>query len=146
MCVCASLRSSAGYHLGEFGSWRKGTVRELATRVPLIIRAPWKPATLGARSSDLVELIDLYKTVAALAGAPPPEEGVAGVDLSPLFDDGASSLSTSAPRTAARPLKRAAFSQIPRCRVNATWSHYCSKESWNANTCARVESNACTSN
>ncbi len=66
------LYSDHGYHLGEYGSCRKGTLFGLAARVPLIIRAPWKPRSVGQRTSTLAELVDLYPTVAALAGAPAP--------------------------------------------------------------------------
>ena len=59
---------------------------ELATRVPLIIRAPWIP-TSPRRSAALVELVDLAPTVAALAGIRlPADEVFDGVSLVPLLD------------------------------------------------------------
>ena len=55
-----------GWHLGELGEFRKFTNFELATRVPLIIRAPW--LTMTPRYSGLVELVDMLPTMAELAG------------------------------------------------------------------------------
>ena len=36
-----ALFGDHGWHLGEGGLWAKYTNMELATRVPLMIRAPW---------------------------------------------------------------------------------------------------------
>ena len=53
------------------------------TRVPMILRAPHLPSGV---SNLLVESVDLYPTVASLAGLPPPPD-LDGVDLTPLFHD-----------------------------------------------------------
>ncbi|MEL6898151.1 MAG: sulfatase-like hydrolase/transferase, partial [Planctomycetota bacterium] len=58
-----------GYHLGEQGLWGKTTNFELDTRVPLIVRMPQMQAA-GKPTSSLVELVDLYPTLAELAGLP----------------------------------------------------------------------------
>ena len=50
----------------------KKTNFELGVRVPFIIRAPWIPQSLGARTPVLAELLDLYPTLAELAGLEPP--------------------------------------------------------------------------
>ncbi len=62
-----------GYHLGEQGLWGKTTNFELDTRVPLIIRAPGV-TTPGSSSGMLVELVDLFPTLAELAGLPLPQQ------------------------------------------------------------------------
>lgn len=86
----------------EHNIWGKHTNFELGTRVPLIISAPGQPA--GVTSSALVESVDLYPTIASLAGlAMPPD--VDGIDLTPLLNQ---------PEPQA-PLKKAVFSEYPRC-------------------------------
>lgn len=74
-----------------------------STQVPLLVRAP----RVGAQAAVYpgpVELVDLYPTLAALAGLPPPPAAWAlpGVDLSPALWGGPVA-------------KAAAFSQITRC-------------------------------
>ena len=78
-----------GYHLGEHGEWAKHTNFELNHRVPLLIRAPWKPASAGRHvNHTFVELLDLYRTIVALTEpGMEVEEDVEGQDLSVLFDD-----------------------------------------------------------
>jgi arylsulfatase A-like enzyme len=60
-----------GYHLGEQALWTKMTNFELGTRVPLIVNAPGQ-GTTGQRTRALVELVDLYPTLAQLCGLPLP--------------------------------------------------------------------------
>ena len=50
-------------HLGEYQMWEKRTLWENSARVPLVIRAPWLKSMVGKRSQELVELVDLYRTV-----------------------------------------------------------------------------------
>ena len=66
-----------GWHLGEHDLWCKMTNRETGTRVPLILRAPWIAASVGGVAAGLAEAVDLYPTLAELAGVPLPT-GAAG--------------------------------------------------------------------
>lgn len=75
--------SDHGYHLGEHGWWGKNTLYEESLRVPLMISAP-RPAVAGKVSSRPVELLDLYPTLADLAGLEPPR-GLEGRSLRPLL-------------------------------------------------------------
>jgi iduronate 2-sulfatase len=42
--------------------WQKETNFELGVRVPLIMRAPWLPNSVGAVTHALVEAVDLFPT------------------------------------------------------------------------------------
>ena len=56
---------------------------ELTNRVPLIIRAPAFAASAGKRTTVFYDHVDLYPTLAELAGLPSPQPAI-GTELSPL--------------------------------------------------------------
>ena len=95
-----------GYATGQHGYWEKKANFDAIVRVPLIIKAPAKAAAAGRMAATFIDLVDVFPTLAALAGLPPPP-GVDGEDLSAAFD---------APGT---PQKGVAFHQYPACGMKA---------------------------
>ena len=73
-----------GYHLGEKGKWSKhGSLLEDGARTPLLICDPNSKGN-GKACFRIVELVDLYPTLAEVCGLPAPT-GVDGVSLKPLL-------------------------------------------------------------
>ena len=72
-----------GFHLGDHGMWGKHTTMEQANRVPLMIHVPGEK---GAYTSTLVELMDLFPTLAQLAGLEAPGN-LQGKSLAPVLKD-----------------------------------------------------------
>ncbi len=76
--------SDHGYHLGEHnGIWQKRTLFEQGARAPLIIKAPGAKGN-GQACRRIVEFVDVYPTLTALAGIPMPQ-AVEGRSLVPLL-------------------------------------------------------------
>jgi iduronate 2-sulfatase len=75
--------SDHGYHLGEHDFWAKVSLRDESAGVPLIISVPGKQPAV---CESLVELLDLYPTVAELCGLEVPER-IQGIDISSTLDD-----------------------------------------------------------
>lgn len=100
-----ALIGDHGWQLGEHNIWGKHTNFELATRVTLIVSVP---GLAPGVSNALVESVDLYPTIAAVAGLPAPPD-LNGVDLSPLIKE---------PGSAA--INKVAYSEHPRCPTDVT--------------------------
>lgn len=77
--------SDHGYNLTEHGQWKKQSLFEEVARVPLFIAAPNAKGN-GKVSKRVVELIDLYPTLAKLCGMEPPSY-LAGADLTSLLSN-----------------------------------------------------------
>jgi uncharacterized sulfatase len=75
-----------GWHLSEKGFFAKGTLFEIAIRSPLIIVDPRREASAGRVCRRIVQFVDIYPTLADLAGLPLPA-ALEGVSLRPLLDD-----------------------------------------------------------
>lgn len=77
-----------GWHLGDHGYWTKHTTYEQANRIPLIIVAPGV-AKPGSVTRQLAETVDIYPTLAELAGLPKPEgpQPMDGVSLVPVLKE-----------------------------------------------------------
>ncbi len=80
------LTSDHGYQLGEHFMWGKVTLFEQCARVPLVIRVPGSEAPQGRTSPELVELVDLFPTLAELSSSEPPSH-LQGRSLVPLIND-----------------------------------------------------------
>lgn len=79
------LWSDHGYHLGEKDISGKNTLWERSTRVPLIFAGPG--VTAGQVCKRPAELIDMYPTLAELAGLPQPGHELEGLSLVPQLTD-----------------------------------------------------------
>ncbi|MDG1896960.1 MAG: sulfatase [Fuerstiella sp.] len=84
------LTSDHGYQLGEHFMWGKVTLFEVCDRVPLVVRVPSISKTgqtvAGSSSEGLVELVDLFPTLAELCNVTPPDD-VQGRSLVPMLND-----------------------------------------------------------
>ncbi len=77
--------SDHGYHLGEKGQWRKYTLWEDSTHVPLIVVGPGVTSP-GTRSAAPVSSLDIYPTIVDLAGLTAPDH-LEGHSLRPILED-----------------------------------------------------------
>ncbi len=89
-----------GWKLGEHDAWCKHSNCENDANAPLLIAVPGRKSA-GRTTDALVEFVDIYPTLADLAGLPLPGH-LEGISFAPVIDN------------PARPWKKAAFSQYPR--------------------------------
>lgn len=77
-----------GFHLGDLGIWTKHTNYEQANRIPICFVAPGTTAE-GASTKQLAETVDIFPTLAELAGLPAPQgpQPIDGVSLVPVLKD-----------------------------------------------------------
>lgn len=92
--------SDHGYHLADHGLWQKQSLFERSLRVPLIIAVPDAKAR-GQAARGVVEMLDLYPTLAAACSLQAPDS-LARTSLVPMLD------------ASAKSVKAAAFSQLRR--------------------------------
>jgi arylsulfatase A-like enzyme len=92
-----------GWKLGEHSAWAKHSNTENDTHAPLLISVPGMKRA-GATTKALVEFVDIYPSLAELAGLQLPAH-LEGTSFKPLLDD------------PERPWKSAAFSQYPRNKL-----------------------------
>ena len=77
-----------GFHLGDLGIWTKHTNYEQANHIPILIVAPGVTSP-GSSTQQLAESVDIFPTLAELAGLPPPTgpQPIDGVSLVPVLKD-----------------------------------------------------------
>ena len=95
-----------GWKLGEHDAWCKHSNAENDTNGALLLSVPGMKYA-GAKASGLVEFVDIYPTLAELAGLPLPAH-LEGLSFRPVLDH------------PTRAWKPAAFSQYPRPGNSAT--------------------------
>ncbi|MFM1941225.1 MAG: hypothetical protein RI897_207 [Verrucomicrobiota bacterium] len=75
-----------GWHLGDHGYWTKHTTYEQANHIPLLIIAPGITQP-GSTTSQPAETVDIFPTLAELAGLPTPTgpQPIDGLSLVPVL-------------------------------------------------------------
>ena len=139
------MHSDHGWNLGEHGQWQKFTNWETGVRVPLMIRAPWLPASAGRVTHTLAELVDVYPTAVDLAGADGPPAGetpLDGVSLGWVLR-APSAEAEAALESGGGAGKAAVLSQFGRCPLAADKAHPAwitnTSEMWMNNWCEFVD-------
>jgi len=79
------LWSDHGQNLGEKKHWRKQSLWEESTRVPLFVKVPGHPSA-GQQTQRVVSLLDVYPTLVDLCGLPMPAK-LEGQSLAPLLEN-----------------------------------------------------------
>jgi len=76
--------SDHGYNLGEHGQWQKQTLFEKTSKQPLLISVPGY--SKGVSTDAIVQMVDIYPTLAELTGLTAPGD-LDGHSLLPLLKD-----------------------------------------------------------
>ncbi|WP_084708827.1 sulfatase [Siansivirga zeaxanthinifaciens] len=79
------LVADHGYNLQEHTEWAKFTNHNTSAKIPLLIKLPNK--TKHASTNALVELVDIYPTLAELCGLTLPEDQLDGNSLVPIINN-----------------------------------------------------------
>jgi arylsulfatase A-like enzyme len=79
------LVADHGYNLQEHTLWAKYTSFRITSRVPLILRVPGIKG--GKSSNSLIELVDVYPTLAELCNLKTPDGQLAGKSFVPVLKD-----------------------------------------------------------
>jgi arylsulfatase A-like enzyme len=81
-----------GWHLGELAQWAKYTNFEHGTRIPFILHDPRAASQQlpALRVAALVESVDIYPTIAEVAGLPPPGLCASSTDQTAVCVEGVS--------------------------------------------------------
>jgi arylsulfatase A-like enzyme len=74
-----------GWNLGEHTLWCKHANFRTSLRVPMLLAGPGIPA--NKKIGKLVEFVDIYPTLAALAGIAPPTDQLDGTSMLALWED-----------------------------------------------------------
>lgn len=119
--------SDHGFSLGEHSMYCKQSVFDVATRIPLMIRVPWKKSSsYGRRTKTVAELVDLYPTLVHLSGKKGSmrDPCTSGKDLTQVFNDPLSHMASNddalggiSPFTH-RNMRSYALMQFPRCNMD----------------------------
>ena len=104
-----------GFAYGETRLWEKDLPLDIATRIPLMFRAPWlQTPARHTGPSFFMNSLSVYRTVAGFLQLDVPNDQVVeGRDYSTYFTRLAAGLDPS-------PASHAAFSQVVRCSVPST--------------------------
>ncbi len=92
------MTSDHGYHMYEHGLWQKMSLFENSARIPLIIVDP-SSKERGKVTRSIVELVDLYPTIAELCGLSAPSY-IDGQSIRPILENSSATI------------KKYAFTQI----------------------------------
>lgn len=114
-----------GFSLGEHGQWEKWTNWEHGTRVPLIVKVPWLEKSQNKQTSAIVELVDIFPSLAELTNNPVPlSYGLDGASFAQLLHNPDTSLP-----------KNTSLSVFPRCPANRNDP----TQYWQGNDCNLIE-------